>query len=57
MKPNQSNLSLDHIKVRVSSKIKDHSNDPFVVQKGEDSIKTLKRVGFPSDLVNERFKK
>jgi len=31
----------------VSSNVKSHSNDPFVIKKVEEATETLKRVGLP----------
>jgi len=33
----------------VSSDVKSHSNDPFVIKKVEEAIETLKRVGLPGE--------
>jgi hypothetical protein len=38
-------------KIVVNQNIKDHSNDPFFVQKAEASKKVIEKYGLPKNLV------
>ncbi|TKC59909.1 hypothetical protein FBD94_13350 [Pedobacter hiemivivus] len=51
---------LSNSKITFSDKVKDRSHDPYFVKKVEASKKTLRRVGFPDELLKlqaERLKK
>ncbi|MES2458567.1 MAG: hypothetical protein V4594_23640 [Bacteroidota bacterium] len=48
----------ENSKITIDPNMKDHSNDPFIVKKGEEARNTIIRVGFPADLLkDERLKK
>ncbi len=49
-------FSLSDIKVKVSSKLKDRSNDPYFIKKADESKAFLEKVGFPKELVNLKTK-
>ena len=41
-------------KIKISSKVKDHSSDPFIVKKNEESIAFLEKHGFPKEVMNRK---
>jgi hypothetical protein len=60
MKNNMAKIYLGHYKGKVSSRVKDRANDPYLNKKDQEAWKTLERVGLPEELVKiraERMKK
>jgi len=43
-----------NITAKVSSEVKDHGNDPFFIQKANESKAFLEKHGFPEELLNLR---
>jgi len=41
-------------RARVSHKVKDYGNDPFVLRKTKQSKEFLEKHGFPKELVNKK---
>lgn len=41
-------------KARISHKVKDYGNDPFVLKKAKQSKEFLEKYGFPKELVNKK---
>jgi hypothetical protein len=53
-------FSFDPSRDKISSKITDHSNDPFIVKKNAAARKTIEKYGLPPQLLKiqaERSKK
>jgi len=52
-------FTFDPLKDRIIANLKDRSNDPYIVKKVNKAIETIKRVGFPPELLKlqaERLK-
>ncbi|WEK19303.1 MAG: hypothetical protein P0Y49_21235 [Candidatus Pedobacter colombiensis] len=47
-------FAFDPARDRVVTKLKDRSNDPYIVKKVNKAIETLTRVGFPAELLKMR---
>ena len=41
-------------KIKISNKVKDHSNDPFIVKKNKESIAFLEKHGFPKEIMERK---
>jgi len=54
MENSGSKIYLGSYKGKVSTKVKDHANDPYLVKKAEEAWRTLERVGLPEELVKIR---
>jgi len=53
--PSKQNLQEIKINAIISSEVKDYSNDPYFVKKGEASKAFLKKNGFPEELLQIRY--
>ena len=51
MKTTEHKFYLGQVKAKISSKVKDHNNDPYIVAKADRAAENVRKYGFPTELL------
>ena len=54
MKLSPHKILLNQVKGTISSEVRDHSNDPFVLRKNAAARMTIEKAGFPADVLKRQ---